>query len=582
MARWRIYDEVEHERYGRGHVVRVLHRGLELLVRFSSGLTLKLDQRLLRSAVRRVDAEPPSAGSEVEAPVDEAAEAGSPKRTAPVQPDTPASGTPAVEAPPRSAPPTAREGSPGHGAHDTGADVGAAMSPRGVSRGVARDSEPGTGDAETEVKPRPQVQPREKLRGRVDAVAILEAFRMGIVPRRAIRQWTFGRAKELSLIRSWLADQSEGCLILEGAYGSGKTHLLEYLGHHGLEQNYAVSVLRIDPGQGNAAFPLRLYRELVRGLRVPLGGEPVDLREALVAAAPRFRELPWLETHPLLGDTFHAIERGYMEEDDWAALFGQRRRSERFTFRLDHTTVSNVICNLLSCLGQIFARLLDLNGFLILLDEVETAQTWLYYYHWQRSLNLLRGLMLTANDDPVLLEEDVIRLESGRRVGLRSDLVYSGFYPQIRYLQEIPSFLKVVVAMTPGQFTGEFHRWRESVPGIELDEVPLRARLVLLDQIVRTYRAIHGVGLSRKEIETCREELLEEGLDQSTRRFIKGVVELLDFKRFYPNRPIEEAFEFLADDDEDYDYDDEDHDDDEFEDEDFEGDEFEEFGGLWG
>lgn len=367
---------------------------------------------------------------------------------------------------------------------------------------------------------------------RHEARAVVEAFRMGIVPEVAVQRWTVGRDREVAEITSWLADLGEGSLVLEGAYGAGKTHLLRYLASRALDDGWAVALVRVDPGVANAAFPLRLYGEIARAARIPIGGRIVDLREALLQAARRDFDAT-LGRHTLLGPMLAAARGGTLSEDDWAALLGEARASERFGFRRDYTTVANVVCNLLSGLGVMVAEVLGCAGFLVLLDEVETAQTYRYVYHWSRSLNLLRGLTLVANDDEVLLEEETETVAGVRR-GKATELVYSGHLP-IPYLYAMPSHLKVVLALTPGDFRGRLAEWRRSQPVVELGPVGPSELRELFERFLGAYATAYGLSGMRIDPARTFPPLLaaaDEGA--STRRFLKALAELCDFARLRP------------------------------------------------
>jgi hypothetical protein len=107
---------------------------------------------------------------------------------------------------------------------------------------------------------------------------LIESFRLGIVPERLVTEWTVGREDEVTYIRNWLELESEGTMVLEGAYGSGKSHLLLYLREKALEMGYAVAYAGFDPSEASAAFPKRTYRKIVRGFKVRFDGETYGFR----------------------------------------------------------------------------------------------------------------------------------------------------------------------------------------------------------------------------------------------------------------------------------------------------------------
>ncbi|MBN2537939.1 DUF2791 family P-loop domain-containing protein, partial [candidate division WOR-3 bacterium] len=72
---------------------------------------------------------------------------------------------------------------------------------------------------------------------RVQACRMVEAFRLGIVPHQDVETFTFGREREVEVIKSALGRLEQGkgdVYLVEGEYGTGKTHILEYFLHRAL------------------------------------------------------------------------------------------------------------------------------------------------------------------------------------------------------------------------------------------------------------------------------------------------------------------------------------------------------------
>lgn len=493
MSAWLTGDVVEHLRWGRGRVEKVLHQGMEYMVRFDFGALFRLDRRGLTLVSRCGVAK------------DAAARPGEPAAArAPMPVEKPA-------------------GAATREVHEKPSGCARPVGVRGVFAGTG------------ELPVAPEIGAAVDV---VRARSVLEAFRLGIVPRHAVGGWTFGREQEIERIRYWLKDFSQGALLLEGEYGSGKTHLLEYIAHHAAELQYAVSVVRLDPNQGTVSFPWRLYREVLRELSVPTPTGLEDIRSALLKSAGRVRDLPWLMDHAILGGFFHALEGNRLHETDWAAFMGEEVQAPHFSFHYDYTTVGNVVCNILGCIAEVMVRCLDLNGLIVLIDEAEMAQTYLYRLHWERGLNLLRGLTLSANDDPVIMEEEVVK-KDGAYTGTRSGLVYSGHFHDMRYLNRVPSFLKVAAAITPGGFSRQFLSWKEGLPVLSLDRIPAKSMEKLVRRIRVEYSALFGSDVTAEEERASVAHLREVGASSSTRSLIKGVLELLDFRRFHPEAPID-------------------------------------------
>ena len=366
---------------------------------------------------------------------------------------------------------------------------------------------------------------------------IIESLRLGVVPDRNLAEWTVGRSHEFNTVVDWLQDPSEGTLLIEGRYGSGKTHLLRYLAQQARQQKWAVSMVRVDPGEENASFPLRFYRSVVRNLHIPYEGGFFELDAALRHIAGKTRSL---RENRFLGPLIERILEGTETDADWSALMGEPSESSLMPSHLDYTTVANLACNLISAISCAVAEDLDRVGLLILVDEVETAEVRRYSYHWKRTLNLLRGLSMLANDGDQLIET-ARRTDSGRPYeGKKTGLVYSGHYPNVRYYHAQPSHLKVALALTECQVTGRMLEWKEEQARLALSDMDNRALQTLYRKINTAYFTLYGVMVpNHLDRYVLFDLLLEAYRSGSIRGFAKGLVEVLDFLRHYPDEPLE-------------------------------------------
>jgi hypothetical protein len=378
---------------------------------------------------------------------------------------------------------------------------------------------------------RPPIRP--VIEATHDDRCVLEAFRLGTVPDHFVQQWTFGRNDELAHINYWLDDQADGSLLIEGAYGSGKSHLLQAARAKALENGYAVSYSHLDAGEESAAFPKRLYRQIARGLAVPgIGG----LEHLLLAAVERHGGNP-IPDHPILGRVLDKIVDGRMTSADWAAVSGEGPATAATGFLPDFTTTANVYCNLLSGLGYLCTQILQLSGLVLLIDEVETASACLYRFHFRRAQSFFRGLTMTANDEPMLLDEEIIR--EATYVGAESGLIYAG-HRRVPYLYKAPCGLKVVMATTPGPMRGQYREWRGEQTVIEIDPVNAKALRQLAERINLVYGSLFGVEFKPVTVTALVGKLLTRFGSVATRRFIKAFVECLDFRRFHTDEPLKD------------------------------------------
>ncbi len=99
----------------------------------------------------------------------------------------------------------------------------------------------------------------------------LEALRMGVVPPQGCELYTVGRDKEIELIRADLrqASQQGAIRVFLGDYGTGKTHLLDYIEAVALQMGYVVGRVVLDGHEVAPSHPKRVYRALIRSLRYP-------------------------------------------------------------------------------------------------------------------------------------------------------------------------------------------------------------------------------------------------------------------------------------------------------------------------
>lgn len=362
----------------------------------------------------------------------------------------------------------------------------------------------------------------------------LEAFRYGLVPIKSIKEWTFGRETEITQIEDWLADEGSATLVIEGAYGSGKTHLLNYLMHHGALSNYAISYVTLNPLEAPPSFPKRVYRNIVKNFKYSSNGKAHDFKDFIYQVA----DSSLIKEHAILGPV---AQRLTSKKDDkiWDYILAKDVNKNWIDMALpplpDHTTAANVYCYILSGISALAQEVLGAKGFLILFDEMELASTYTYQYEWLRGLNFLDGLSKTAFDEEGLSHEDLFRQNNVTR-GTTTGLIYSGFN-QAPYSFREPSYLKLVVAITP-EFIENFGGFMFNKK-VRLTNLPEASLKQFLTKIMKTYKDMYGIWLSGSERLWIYENALQEG-QLSIRRAIKLFIECLDCKRHYPKCSITE------------------------------------------
>lgn len=366
-----------------------------------------------------------------------------------------------------------------------------------------------------------------------EARSVIEAFRLGIVPAQSIREWTVGRSREIETVRQWLQDESSGTMVIRGEYGSGKSHLIEYLHASGFDLNYAVSLVGIDPCDAQPGFPKRVYRHLIRNLRFPYKGHYYTFCELLTLVGKNFKQNP-LQGHSYLGKILEKIMKGKDTPQMWEWIEGQETNYSEIGTLYDHTTAANIYCNILSALGMLAVKDLDLKGILLMFDEAETSRTYRYSYEWNRAVNFFNALSMVANDEPELEKEEVVRGDH-YYYGDRTGLIYSGFI-RIPYIFQLPSFLKVAFAFTPDYRLNLSKDY--NIYDIELESLPDYQMEYLFYRFVDLYEGTYQFKIPKGYRRRLFEMVRNNGY-HSTRRFIKAMVESLDFSRFYSLKNLE-------------------------------------------
>ena len=112
--------------------------------------------------------------------------------------------------------------------------------------------------------------PTRKRRRKSPHLQTLEALRLGVVPQVDPTELTVGREQEFALINADLAEAAGGSArVFLGDYGTGKTHLLEWIEHQALRQNFLCSRIVLDKDEVPPSHPQRVYRALCTQLRYP-------------------------------------------------------------------------------------------------------------------------------------------------------------------------------------------------------------------------------------------------------------------------------------------------------------------------
>lgn len=266
-----------------------------------------------------------------------------------------------------------------------------------------------------------QIPARHLPLDQISSKRLLEAFRLGIVPHMDIEYFTFGRGFEIAELESGLEGLQAGTgsvYMVEGGYGSGKTHLLEYMRHLSMKRGYLTACCELSVQEAPLSRPKRVYRELVHNLRFIRDGAEYRFRDLLrAAAAEPIKDHCFLT--PVLKYIRHLEDDTVRNEVFWQWIEGEStkeyatdphspfkvRGGQRIPALYDFSTAADFYTYLLSGLSHLAHRI-GLGGLVIILDEVETLTHIWHYTEYARGLSFLEGLIRAALNDEELKTVD--------------------------------------------------------------------------------------------------------------------------------------------------------------------------------
>ncbi|MBO3802060.1 MAG: DUF2791 family P-loop domain-containing protein [Thermoproteota archaeon] len=370
------------------------------------------------------------------------------------------------------------------------------------------------------------------LKEQLEARKIIEALRLGIVPQKYVEEFTFGREKEIKQIKSWLSNEDESSLILVGEYGVGKTHILEYLYSYLLKDNWAVSIVNLDPNELPFHKPKRVYEAIISSFRF---GKNRNFRDFLkeISESRNYYEL---KDHQYLGVVIKELKEGNESEYLFEWIEGKQVVGNPPMF--DYSTSSNIYCNILNGIGWASKNVLGLNGFVIMFDEAETVDSfWYSSYQNEKSWNFLKGMLLMTSNKKELLEENITPFFTspyGGKIylGEKTGLQYGGRFPYLRYLWRAKANIKLIFAFVPS-FNILDKEPLNALRKIEIKSLNEEYFEDISKSVIRLYEFAYNFKTEQKDI-------LKRVPKNKTRMFIKGLVEALDLLRFYPNEKLED------------------------------------------
>ncbi|KPK71918.1 hypothetical protein AMJ87_06215 [candidate division WOR_3 bacterium SM23_60] len=380
--------------------------------------------------------------------------------------------------------------------------------------------------------------PKARL-DQISSKRLLEAFRLGVVPHQDIEQFTFGRAYEINEMEQKLNALKKGngdVYLIEGAYGSGKTHLLEYAHHMSLKKGFVTAYCELSTQETPLHRPKRVYRELMYNLRYIKDNSEFHYRDLLRMSArvdiadhcfftPVLKRLQQGDNEELMREVFWQWIEGESTKKyatDPIAPF-RVRGGQKIPALYDFSTATDFYTYILTGLSYLIDKL-DLGGLVIILDEVETVTRIWDYGAYTRGLNFLEGLILSAYDSEELKKVD-------------TRLIHNRVRPT-PYIYKEPHIL-LILSMTP------VHGFRgiEHIKSLIRDKSFLRTfnkteLEVIYDNLIHVYECAYPgfqVELSR------RENIFNAASHRGSgelREFIKFSVEAFDWLRLGLQSPL--------------------------------------------
>lgn len=374
--------------------------------------------------------------------------------------------------------------------------------------------------------------------------SMLEAFRLGIVPYGYVMEFTFGRDPEINMIEKWLtSNDNKGTLLVTGEYGQGKSHILDYIRFSALNQGYAVAMATLDYNESPPWRPKAVFCKLIRSLCYKENGSSKDIQQFLRSFVMKaLKNQQGLKGWMANATRYLSTHNEEYEEVFWKWLYGY---GYMYPTLYDHGTAANIYSNILSGLGCIARKVLDLKGLVVILDEAENVEeTKDYWYQMDKGFNFLKGLILVSSNDSNLLSERVRRdkyqFGIGTWFGDKTNLIYHGHNKDIRYCHALPSFLKIAIAFTSEEVDIKLS-WPQPVPRhkVRLEDISEAALKETFNKICLLYDSAYDFPKAISDINDCY-EIVRDRTKTGIRSFIKGAVEIHDIRRFNPDLSLKQ------------------------------------------
>lgn len=364
--------------------------------------------------------------------------------------------------------------------------------------------------------------PSTPLVDNLDALCVIETLRLGLVPPDKVSTFTFGRNAEMEFIIKWLKEKSQGPVFLVGDYGTGKSHMLDYVKDYALKNNWAVAHCELNPNESPLYKPKKIYSKVIESFQYLSEGILSDFKSLAIAATKQ----RLMVDNPYVRLLLQLVE---YSEEAWRWFQGNAKTSFYGLPLYDNATSANIYCSILSSIGELCTRI-GLKGFLILFDEAENINlSWFYRSQFLKGENFFLGLCLTSLGSDLLKEEPSVDYSSGFWRGKKSGLLYSAKQPIAYFSSNTPS-MKLIFAFANVPFPADF-TIKSRASQLQLRPLDDQTKIEILNAVYSYYTSAYPKFAYGGVSEMILDIIGRYG--NNTRLMIKSFIEALDILRYY-------------------------------------------------
>lgn len=413
---------------------------------------------------------------------------------------------------------------------------------------------------------------------------IISALRAGVVGSARVESFTVGLKEHLKTIDSWILDK-DGTLVIEGKYGTGKSHMNKLIMEKALDSGYGVAYIQfgVNPPMHK---PSRIFESVFLNLVFRNEDHTIDIHEILKKYVKKnmlnsnftdlIRENIFLR--PLFSEIKKQIKNDDISQtsdywDKWNYIIGLNKKSPLdFYYKIpnpEFRTVMNIYFNIL-CTFSLIARELGYRGIILVFDELEIHDS-LLYEDWRRNASdFIDGIFLVTRNMSELIIENAFKnyplneyLEfSNVYRGEKTGLLYNAYYrpshdlpveKRIRYVpksirsETMDLGIKCALSMVTDQGVAINDKARKfNCKRIQLTILKKNDCEQLIENIIAIYTDIYSENIDFiKKFEGIKQEFLEVVLENyekfakknkdATRILIRIAIDALDLLRINPS-----------------------------------------------